>query len=153
MTYTEQRQSQVFNKITTEAQVGDFFSLPWTPTFQILSKVDIGDYIAFVVQSGNNPTEHWDVMKPEAELREQERSRIEEGEAEMGEIIYDAALEELEEALGFSLRPNKYDWLTEPIGANPGYIFGMTGEQMAEVLPSVENAYHDRNWTGEDCEF
>lgn len=79
-----------------------------------------------------------------------EEQEVLEAEREMSDIIYQEAQRELEIALGL---PKKYDWLTEPIGTDTDYISGMTGEQQAEYLPPVENAYHDENWTSEGCEF
>lgn len=110
-------------KMPTEAQAEDYIAIPEYSRLKVLSRVDSGDYINVFAQEENSQPYQFDFLKPEAELREQERNRIEAGEAEMSRIIYNAALEELEHALGFSLRPSD-DWLTEPIGSNPDAIFG-----------------------------
>jgi hypothetical protein len=83
------------------------------------------------------------------EIIEIESAEVLEAEREMSEIIHAAAQQEVEESLGLA----KYDWLTEPIGASLDYIFGMSGEGMAEALPPVETGYHEPNWTDEGCEF
>lgn len=147
MTYTEQHTVQIFDYITVEARVGDYFQLPFQPSVKVLSRVDLGDYVAYTVQVGD-ATEAWDLLKPEAEIRELERNRIYADEQEMSAVIHSTATEEFEVYLAA-----QHDWLTEPIGSNPDYIFGMTGEQMAEYLPPVKNAYHDSQWTGKGCEF
>ena len=146
MTYTESHPT-VFNYTTTDAQVGDFFQLSFQPSAKVLSRADLGDYVAYIVKIGDR-TEAWDLLKPEAGLQEQERNRIEADEAEMSAVIHSTATEEFEVYLA-----GQYDWLTEPIGASLDAIFGVTGEQMAEYLPPVKNAYHDTSWTGKGCEF
>jgi hypothetical protein len=83
------------------------------------------------------------------QIVEIEEVEVLEAERELSEIIQTTAQEEFDE---FMLSSN-YDWLTEPIGASLDYIFGMTGEQQAEFLPAVENAYHQKDWTSEGCEF
>lgn len=122
MTYTATR---VFDHTTAEAEIGDYFKLPYQPVFRVVAKIDLGGYVSFLVQSGQNTPEQWDVMKPEAELVEQERNRI---EAEQD------------------------DWLSKPIKADMTYIFGMTGEQQAEFLPPIETGYNEY-WTTGDTEF
>jgi hypothetical protein len=116
MTYTEPKSStfRVFDHATTEAVVGDVFHLPYQPSVRIIAAVDSGDYVCYVVQSGSEKPEQWDILKPEAELREQERNRVEaealEAEIEMSAIIHGASQEEIESAI-FSLMPLEYDWL------------------------------------------
>ena len=165
MTQAIDRTVQVFDHTTTEAQIGDYFRLPYQPTFRVIALVDLGDIVSYLVQSGGNTPEQWDIQKPEAELVEQERDRIqakeiEAYEQEMSAVIYDSAEEEIMELLGLVKNPperldwiNGDEWLTEPIGADMTYIFGMTPEQQAEALPPVETGYHDENWTSDGCEF
>lgn len=143
MTYTATR---VFDHTTAEAEIGDYFKLPYQPVFRVVAKIDLGGYVSFLVQSGQNTPEQWDVMKPEAELAEQERNRIETEEREVQEV------------LSMMMPPERLDWisqddwLNEPIGAGLDYIFGMTGEQQAEFLPPVETGYNEY-WTTGDTEF
>ena len=33
------------------------------------------------------------------------------------------------------------------------YIYNLPAEAQAELLPAWGNAYHDPNWTDEECEF
>lgn len=121
----------VFRSISTDAQVGDFFQLPWTATAQVLSRSEFPHVISYSVKIGGK-TETWDVPRPESGLEAQERDRLEAeaSEEEMSGIIHFAAVEEF------------YD-----------YIFGMTGEQMASRLPPAENGYHDPAWTADDRMF
>lgn len=137
MTYTENRPT-VFECIYINARVGDYFKLPYQPSVVILSRIDLGDYVTFLVRSGKNQPEQWDIMKPEVELAEQERNRIE-------------ATEEFELYLA-----NNYDWLTEPIGSNPDAIFGKFVEPSDEEIAGYSVAasgYHDETWTADGCEF
>lgn len=68
-----------------------------------------------------------------------ESAEVLEAEREMSEIIHSIAQEEVELYLN-----SQYEWLSEPIGSNPDYIFG---------LPAAPNGYHDPSWTSDDCEF
>lgn len=111
-----------YDHITTEAVVGDYFRLPFQPVVQVLSRVDLGDYVTYIVQAGNNAPEQWDLMKLEAQLEAQERDRIEAEENER--IIYEAATQEISLALELSYDWQDDSWLTEPIGSNPDVIFG-----------------------------
>jgi hypothetical protein len=157
MTYITERPTHIFDHTTTEAQIGDYFRLPYQPTFRVVAVVDLGDIVSYLVQSGSNTPEQWDIMKPETELVEQERNRVEaeteEYEREMSAIIYQSSKDEILEAIGLLEPLTKYDWLPEPIGADMTYIFGMSGEEMAEALPPVETGYHNENWTADGCEF
>ena len=165
MTQAIDRTVQVFDHTTTEAQIGDYFRLPYQPTFRVVAVIDLGDIVSYLVQSGGNTPEQWDIQKPTAEIAEQERNRVEAEEIEayeqeMPAIIYQSSEAEMLEALGLvTTTPERLDWLesdkwlTEPIGTDMTYIFGMSGEEMAETLPPVENAYHDPDWTADGCEF
>lgn len=55
---------------------------------------------------------------------ETEAAEVLEAEREMSEIIHEVAQEELDEYLA-----NQNDWLIEPIGTNPDYIFGLCGKR------------------------
>ena len=165
MTYTSDRTVQVFDHTTTEAQIGDYFRLPYQPTFRVVALVDLGDYVSYLVQSGSNTPEQWDIMKPEAELVEQERNRVESeeleaDEREMSAIIYQSSEDEIMQLLGLvTTTPERLDWLeddkwlNEPVSAGLDYILGMSEQKQADYLPPVENAYHGPNWTADGCEF
>lgn len=159
MTYTERRTSRVFEETTTEAAEGDYFRLPGQPIFRVIGCMDLGDYVSYWVQAGKEKPEHWDIMKPFSELEEQERNRlqaeeIEAYEVELSNIIHGASQEEVELALGLLQPLEQYDWLTERIGADVmTYIFGLPGEEQAEILPPVDTAYFDPYWTSHSCEF
>ncbi len=124
MTYTQSRPAQVFDHTTTEAQIGDYFALPQQPIMRVIALIDIGDYVSYLVQAGNNKPEQWDIMKPVAELVEQERNRldaeeIEQYEQEMSEIIYQSSEKEILEAIGLIEPLAQYDWATEPQANEP----------------------------------
>ena len=104
-------------------------------------------------------------MKPEAELVEQERNRVESEELEayereMSAIIYQSSEDEIMQLLGLvTTTPERLDWLeddkwlNEPVSAGLDYILGMSEQKQADYLPPVENAYHGPNWTADGCEF
>lgn len=150
MTYTEHKTTarafRVFDCYDIEAQPSDYIAVPGYPIAKVLSRVDSGDYINLVVQEGGNKPYQIDLLKPEVAVAEQERD-LEADEEEMSRIIHSAAMEELELYL---------DWLTEPIGTNPDYIFGTFIEPSDEeiaALPIASNGYHDPNWNAVGCEF
>jgi hypothetical protein len=150
---TEQKPaSQVHEEITTDAKVGDYFKLPYQPCVKVISKIDSGDYITFIVQAGNNIPEQWDMLKPEVALSEQERDRIQaEAEREMSEIIHTTATQEF-----YSQHLGIDNWLTEPIGSNPNSIFGTfiePSDQEIATFPVAENGYHDPNFDVMGGEF
>jgi hypothetical protein len=164
MTYITERPTHIFDHTTTEAQIGDYFRLPYQPTFRVVAVIDLGDYVSYLVQSGSNTPEQWDIMKPETELVEQERNRVEaEAEAyerEMSAIIYQSSEDEIMQLLGLvTTTPERLDWLeddkwlNEPVSAGLDYILRMSGQEQADYLPPVENAYHDHNWAADGCEF
>jgi hypothetical protein len=165
MTYTSERPTHIFDHTTTEAQIGDYFRLPYQPTFRVVALVDLGDIVSYLVQSGSNTPEQWDIQKPTAEIAEQERNRVESEELEayereMSAIIYQSSEDEIMELLGLvTTTPERLDWLesdkwlNEPVSAGLDYILGMSGQKQAHYLPPVENAYHDPNWTADGCEF
>lgn len=87
MTYTEHRTStrsfRIFDCYDTSAESGDYIAVPGYAILKVLSRVDSGDYINLVVQEGSNKPYQIDLLKPEVELAEQERNRLEAAEEEM----------------------------------------------------------------------
>lgn len=143
MTYTENR-TQVFDHTTTEAQAGDYFQLPYTPTVRVIAKIDLGGYVSYLVQSGSNTPEQWDVMKTEVTF------------GEITEITSVDSQKQKEDDAAFitAVLQQEYDWLTQPIGTNPDAIFGqMMAEQEAEFRLHCETGYHDPNWNDENTEL
>ncbi|NEP58456.1 MAG: hypothetical protein F6K31_15810 [Symploca sp. SIO2G7] len=88
-------QPQVFEEATTEAEVGDYFKLPFQPCVKVIARIDLGDYITFIVQAGNNHPEQWDMLKPEVALSEQERDRIQAEEIAGKAVDSEAAIHQL----------------------------------------------------------
>lgn len=155
MTYTEHRTPnrsfRIFDCYDTEAQVGDYIAVPGYAILKVLGSVDSGDYINLIVQEGSNKPYQIDLLKPEIELAEQERNRIEADETEMSAIIHSTVTEEFELYLA-----NNYDSLTEPISSSPDARFSKFIEPSDKEIagyPVAANGYHNADWTADGCEF
>jgi hypothetical protein len=124
----------------------------------VIERVDLGDYVAYTVADKNGKRQYWELMKPEAELAEQERNRLETEvhEAEMGAIIYDSAEEEIMERLGLVKNPPQRldwvetdEWLDQPVTIEPPKM------KAPDVQP--KKVYYERSpvqiWNLNYCDY